>query len=204
MADLFTEFLAALRHTTPTEAAGTATGVACVLLAARNSIWNFPVAIVSCALYLFVFIDARLYFDAGLQVAFIGLAAYGWRAWQQRRGAAAPELPITSTRGHLWGVLTALGLAFALGAGYLSGRYTDAALPYYDSSTTAVSLMAQYLLSRRKIENWLLWIGVDVVYVGMYWQRGLVLTMLLYAAYLGLAAYGYWEWRRAARRPAIA
>jgi nicotinamide mononucleotide transporter len=91
------------------------------------------------------------------------------------------------------------GTAYALSAGYLFATHTDAALPYYDSTTTAISLVAQYQLSRRKIENWLLWIGVDVAYVGIYWHRGLALTSLLYAVYLALAAYGYWEWLREAR-----
>ena len=179
----------------PLETVAAATGVACVWLAARNAVWNVPVGIVSCGLYLLVFREARLYSDAGLQVAFIVLNLYGWRQWQ-RRGTAAAPLPITGTGARLWATLLAVAALYAAGAGYLFARYTNAALPYYDSATTAVSLVAQYLLSRRKIENWLLWLAVDVVYVGLYWQRGLVLTSALYAFFLGLAAYGYWQWRR--------
>jgi len=209
LASLPTEILAAVRTTDPLEVAGVLTGIVCVWLAARSHIWNFPVAIVSCGLYLFVFTRARLYSDAGLQVAFIALAAYGWWAWLRRQRQSSPAgphpeatevaLPITHTSAKLWAVLGGVGAAYALGAGYLFARHTDAALPYYDSTTTAISLVAQYQLSRRKIENWLLWIGVDVVYVGIYWHRGLALTSLLYAVYLALAAYGYWEWLREAK-----
>ena len=210
LAHLPAEILAAVRATNPLEVAGVLTGIVCVWLAARSSLWNFPVAIVSCGLYVVVFVRARLYSDAGLQLAFISLAAYGWWAWLRRRSATPgphPEaepardglLPVTRTSAGLWAVLLAAGAVYALGAGYLFAHYTDAALPYYDSTTTAISLVAQYQLSRRKLENWLLWIGVDAVYVGIYWHRGLALTSLLYAVYLALAAYGYWEWLREAR-----
>jgi nicotinamide mononucleotide transporter len=108
----------------------------------------------------------------------------------------APVLPITRTPQRVAWWLGAAGLLFAGVVGYLFGRYTDAALPYWDSSTTAVSLAAQLLLSRRNLENWLLWIGVDVAYVGMYWHRDLHLTSVLYGVFLVLAVYGYWQWRR--------
>ncbi|RZK61541.1 MAG: nicotinamide riboside transporter PnuC, partial [Hymenobacter sp.] len=209
LASLPAEIGAAVRATAPLEVAGVLTGIACVWLAARSNIWNFPAAIVSCALYLLIFTQNRLYSDAGLQLAFIGLAGYGWWAWLRRQRPARPPgpgpeptaelLPITRTSARLWAGLLGAGLVYALGAGYLFAHYTDAALPYYDSATTAVSLVAQYQLSRRKLENWALWIAVDVVYVGMYWHRGLALTSLLYAVYLGLAAYGGWEWWRTAR-----
>lgn len=212
LASLPAEILAAVRTTDSLEVASVVTGIVCVWLAARSNIWNFPVAIVSCGLYLLVFVRARLYSDAGLQLAFVTLAAYGWWAWlrRQRQGPTPgphPEptdddvaLPITRTSAGLWALLGGVGAAYALGAGYLFARHTDAALPYYDSTTTAISLVAQYQLSRRKIENWLLWIGVDVVYVGIYWHRGLALTSLLYVVYLALATYGYWEWLREVKR----
>lgn len=229
--------IAAVRTTAPLEIAAVLTGIACVWLAARSNLWNFPIAIVSCGLYLVVFVRARLYSDAGLQLAFIALAAYGWWSWLQRRRppatpgphpeaaagntidlvedslgnwynpeatAAAVPLPITHTPARQWGLLLAAGATYALGAGYLFARYTNAALPYYDSTTTAVSLVAQYQLSRRQLDNWLLWLGVDVVYVGLYWSRGLALTSLLYAVYLALAAYGYYQWRQEWRgQPAL-
>lgn len=203
---------AAVRHTEPLELAAVLTGIACVWLVARSNIWNFPVAIVSCALFIVIFVRQKLYSDAGLQIAFIALAAYGWWNWLRRQPARpatgphpeaaepAATLPITRTPARLWAVLLGLGLTYALVAGYLLGRYTDAALPYYDSATTAVSLVAQYQLSRRQLENWLLWLGVDVVYVGMYWNRELPLVALLYALYLALAAYGFWQWLREYRQ----
>lgn len=200
ISDFLTTALAALRTADPLETSGVVLTLACVWLAARNSVWNFPFAIVGCAVYLVVFGRAKLYSDAGLQLAFIGLSVYGWVQWLRRPArsdmAAAPTLPITRTPRRVAFWLAAAGLAYALGAGFLFREHTDAALPYWDSSTTAVSLVAQALLSRRHLENWLLWIGVDVAYVGMYWHRDLYLTSVLYVVLLALAAYGYWQWRR--------
>lgn len=203
LANLPAQFLAALRTTSPLETAAVITTVVCVWLAARNSIWNFPVAIVACILYFIFLLKQKIYSDAGLQIAFIILAIYGWRAWLHREGAAdetAQEQPVTRTSARLWGLLVVFALVYAAGIGYLLKHYTDATVPYYDSSTTAVSLVAQYLLSRRKLENWPLWIGVDIVYVGIYWHRDAALSSLLYALLTGLAAYGYWEWLREAKK----
>jgi nicotinamide mononucleotide transporter len=200
------DLVAAVRQTSPLETGAVATTVACVWLAARNAIWNFPVAIVACILYFILLLQNKIYSDAGLQLAFIALSVYGWWSWL-RRGkteAAAAPLPITRTSGRLWVLLTGFGVAYAVGVGYLLARYTDATVPYYDSTTTAVSLVAQYLLSRRKLENWPLWIGVDVVYVGIYWHRDLALSSLLYAVLTGLALYGYREWLQEAKAQALA
>ena len=200
ISDFLTATWAAAQTADPLEVAGVVTGVACVWLAARNSIWNFPIGIINGGIYLLVFKQARLYSDAGLQLAFIALLVYGWVKWLRGSAgsdaAAAPALPITHTPRRLATWLTGAGLLYALGAGFLFSRHTNAALPYWDSTTTAISLAAQVLLSRRNLENWLLWVGVDVAYVGMYWHRSLYLTSALYALFLVLAAYGYWQWRR--------
>ncbi|GAB2961287.1 nicotinamide riboside transporter PnuC [Hymenobacter coalescens] len=180
---------------------GFVTGLACVWLVARSSVWNFPVAIVACALAAVVYVRARLYSDAGLQGVFIVLGAYGWWVWVRRRpGEAVPELPVTRTGLRLWLLIGAFVVAFTAVFGYLFERYTDAAAPYVDNFATAVSIAAQYQIARKKLENWLLWIGVDVLYVGLYWHRGIVLFSIQYVIFLGLAVYGYWQWRRLARQ----
>jgi len=194
LSDLWSGLLAS----SPVELAGVVTGIACVWLAARNSIWNFPTALVSCALYVIVFWEARLYSDMALQGIFIALAFYGWYQWLYG-GPQAQELPVTRATVRQWTWLSAIGVAYAVGVGYALSRYTDAAIPYWDSSTTAISLVAQVLLTRKKLENWILWLLVDVAYVGLYWYRELYLTAGLYAVYLVLAAYGYLEWRRLLR-----
>jgi nicotinamide mononucleotide transporter len=193
--DISSAFAQYLHTTTRLELVAVVTGFACVWLAARESLWNFPVAIVSCALFIVVYYRAKLYSDCYLQVLFIGLSLYGWYEWLYG-GRNKTELGVTHTTGREWLAGVAFAVAFTLGFGYYLRHHTDAALPYLDSFTTAGSIVAQYQLTRKRLENWLLWLLVDVIYVPVLWYKELYPTSVLYALYLVLAAYGYWQWRR--------
>ncbi|KUG06569.1 nicotinamide riboside transporter PnuC [Solirubrum puertoriconensis] len=197
------ELWTAVAGTNPTEWVAFATGLACVALAAIGTIWNFPVAIVSCAFYVVVFHRAQLYSDRNLQFVFIAMSLYGWYEWL-RGGKNHSALVVTRTPQREWPLLALAAAAYTGGFGYYLHQHTDASFPYLDSFTTAISLVAQYLLTRKRLENWLLWIGVDLIYVPMYWAKSLHATSGLYVLYLGLAAYGYWEWRRLMRQASIA
>jgi len=193
------EFWTAAAGGSPLEWVAVLTGFACVWLAARESLWNFPVAIVSCGLYVLVYFQAKLYSDCFLQLMFISLSGYGWYQWLHG-GRNRAELPVSRAQSQEWLACVVFVPAFTLGFGYYLQHYTDAALPHWDSFTTAGSLAAQYLLMRKRMENWLLWIVVDAIYVPILWAKQLYPTSALYALYLGLAVYGYWEWRRALHR----
>ncbi|WP_171025730.1 nicotinamide riboside transporter PnuC [Hymenobacter jeollabukensis] len=193
------DLLTAVAGTGPLEWAAFATGLACVVLAAVGTIWNFPVAIVSCAFYVVVFHRAQLYSDRNLQFVFIAMSVYGWYEWL-RGGKAHTALVVTHSTAREWLWLTLAGACYTGGFGYYLAHHTDAALPFLDSLTTAISLMAQYLMTRKRLENWLLWILVDIIYVPMYWVKSLHATSGLYLLYLGIAAFGYWEWRRLMRQ----
>ncbi|WP_162303510.1 nicotinamide riboside transporter PnuC [Hymenobacter sediminis] len=193
------EFWTAAAGGSPLEWVAVLTGFACVWLAARESLWNFPVAIFSCALFVVVYYQAKLYSDCGLQGAFILLSVYGWYEWLHG-GKNRAELPVSRVRPWEWMACLLFIAAFTLGFGYYLQNHTDAALPHWDSLTTAISLAAQYLLMRKRLENWWLWIAVDIMYVPILWYKQLYPTSALYALYLGLALYGFLEWRRTLRR----
>jgi nicotinamide mononucleotide transporter len=193
------EFWLAAAGPGPLEWVAVLTGFACVWLAARESLWNFPVAIVSCALYIVVYYRAGLYSDSLLQIMFILLSVYGWYAWLYG-GRSKTELPVSRTRRREWAAVLGFVVLFTTGFGYYLHTHTDAALPHWDSFTTAASLAAQFLLMRKRLENWWLWILVDIIYVPILWYKQLYPTSMLYALYLGLAVYGYWEWRQSMRR----
>jgi len=185
----------------PLEIAGAALGFVYVLLVIRQHVWCWPVGIASAALYVLVFFDARLYGQAGLQGVYIALMAYGWREW--RHGGTSGGRLVVSHLPRRWRagvVLAGVGLTLALGALLLRG--TDAALPFWDAGTTSFSLLAQWMTARKWIENWAVWIAVDLVYVGMYASAHLYPTALLYGAFLALAVIGLLEWRRAQRAEA--
>jgi nicotinamide mononucleotide transporter len=189
------EFWTAAVGNTPLEWVAVLTGFACVWLAARESLWNFPVAISSCTLYIVVYYRAQLYADSLLQVMFIALSFYGWYEWLYG-GRSKAALPVSRTRRWEWAGCATFVVVFTTGFGYYLQHHTDAALPHWDSFTTAVSLAAQYLLMRKRLENWWLWILVDILYVPILWYKELYPTSGLYVLYLGLALYGYLEWRR--------
>ena len=197
LSDLYSFWTSAAGNT-PLEWCAVLTGFACVWLATRESLWNFPVAIVSCGLYMIVYHQTRLYSDRNLQLFFVLFSIYGWYQWRFG-GRGRTELPVTRTRPGEWAVLAVFAAVFTVGSGYYFQHYTDAALPYWDSFTTGGSLVAQYLLMRKRLENWLVWILVDAIYVPILWYKQLYPTTGLYALYLGLAVYGYLEWRRALR-----
>ncbi len=192
--DISAAFAQYWQATSRLEIGAVLTGFVCVWLAARESIWNFPVAIVSCVFYAVLFWHTHLYADWGLQGFFIALSGYGWYEWLYG-GRDETQLGVTHALGREWLLAAAFAGVFTLGFGYYLRHHTDAALPYIDSFTTAGSLAAQYLLTRKRLENWLLWVLVDLVYVPMYWFKGLYISSVLYFLYLALAAYGYWQWR---------
>lgn len=179
----------------PFELLGVLTGVVAVWLTVRQNVWCWPVGLVNVALFAVVFARARLYADAGLQGVYFALCLYGWWAWLHGGRDHGPLAVTRSTRRERL-ALAALAVAAAALLGTLLHRGTDASFPYLDSALTAGSLAAQWLQARKRLENWLVWIAVDVVYVGMYVAKDLHLTALLYAGFAALAVAGLREWRR--------
>jgi nicotinamide mononucleotide transporter len=179
------------------EVAAALMGLLSVGLTIRQSIWCWPTGLVMVTLYIFVFYDAKLYSDMLLQVVYIFMQLYGWYYWM--RGQASQPAMITTLSFParlMWSVATAFGTGML---GYVMGQHTDAAVPYWDATTTVLSLVAQWLLGRKVLENWILWILVDVFSIGIYVHRELYLTAGLYVVFLGMAASGMWAWTRAYR-----
>ena len=170
-------------------------GIVSVFLSVRENVWSWPAAIVNVTLYIFVFWEARLYADMALQVVYIVLSVYGWYEWLHG-GRGRTPLPVSRGTGRLAGILLAIGLASSALIGTVLFRYTNASLPYVDATTSTTSLIAQWMMARKILENWLVWIAVDVVYIGMFLYKSLYLTALLYAVFLGLSAAGYRRWKR--------
>ena len=186
----------------PLEPVAVVFGLANIGLLVRRSIWNFPFAIAMVALYAVIFFDQRLYAEAGLQFFFAVVNIYGWWLWRRAGGAQEPVAV-----GWLGWPARLAWLAFVLLATFALGtlleRHTDAAMPYPDAAIAAASIAAQFLLSFRRIENWLLWIVIDIGAIALYIARGLDLTAALYAAFLVLSVLGLREWIKAGPRREI-
>jgi nicotinamide mononucleotide transporter len=183
---------------TPLETLAALFGAVSVYLSVRENIWSWPTAIVNVTLYILVFLRAKLYADMALQVVYIGISVYGWHQWLHG-GAGRTTLPVTRLTRRLAAALAAIGAVSVLLLGTILGRYTDAALPWLDSTTTATSLIAQWMMAKKILENWLVWVAVDVVYIGMFLFKSLTLTAALYAVFLVLSAMGYFQWKQSLR-----
>jgi nicotinamide mononucleotide transporter len=176
-------------------------GIANIVLLVRRSLWNYPFGIAMVALYALIFFRAKLYSDAGLQIFFLIVQAYGWWYWARSKGEeGAIRVERLAPRAAL---LIALGAGAAILLwGWVMHRHTDAAYPWWDGSVAVLSVIAQILLARRYLENWALWVLVDVLAIGLYAAKDLWLTSALYVIFLALSVAGHVEWRRA-RRDAI-
>lgn len=170
-------------------------GLACVWLTTRQNIWCWPTGLVMVSLYIFIFFEARLYSDMMLQVVYIFMQIYGWHNWLYG-GKDHGKLAVTRISrlgAALWG---ALAMVCVGALGFSMDNYTDADFAYPDAVTTVLSLVAQWLMAKKVLESWLIWITVDVISVGIYSMKGLYLTAGLYSVFLGLATIGYFTWRK--------
>ena len=170
---------------------GFITGIACVALAVAQRIETFPVGIANNVFFVVLFIDARLYADAGLQIVYIGLGVLGWWLWATR-----VRSPLAVTRaGPRLLVTTALAVGVATLILIPILRAAHGAAPGWDAATTSMSLGAQLLLNLKRLETWYVWIAVDVIYVPLYFSRDLNLTALVYIVFLALCVQGWRQWR---------
>lgn len=179
----------------PIEVIGFVTGVGCVWLAARENIWNWPVAIVNAISFIVVFFGAKLYADCGLQLVYVAISVYGWWSWLHG-GRNRSELPVTRVRASAVPMLALATVAAASILMFLLRRYTDSTVPFWDSLTTAMSLTSQYMLARKIIENWWLWMAADIIYVALYVYKGLYLTAVLYVVFFALCVLGLVRWQK--------
>jgi nicotinamide mononucleotide transporter len=177
-------------------------GVINIALLIFRSQWNFAFAIASVSLYVFIFFESRLYAESGLQVFFILANVWGWFVWRRSLDASEDESRVAvrwlDWRSRVvWLTVTA---ALSLNLGWLMHKYTNAAMPFADSAIAGASVAAQILLGYRRIENWVLWIAIDIAAVLLYIDRGLYPTAGLYGGMLVMSLFGLREWITVYRR----
>ncbi|WP_395391724.1 nicotinamide riboside transporter PnuC [Novosphingobium sp. BL-8A] len=182
----------------PVEWIAAGLGLANIALLVRRSVWNYPFGMAMVALYFVVFWQAKLYGEAGLQIFFFAAQAWGWVLWV-RAGGGDSRVPVRRLDGFsraLWLVATA---ALTLNLGWVMHKFTDASLPYADAAIAGASIAAQILLAFRRIENWVLWIAIDVASIGVYAYKDLWPTAALYVVFLVMSVLGLIEWAAAER-----
>jgi nicotinamide mononucleotide transporter len=180
----------------PYEVVGTIFGLLSVWYCIKKNIWCWPTGLVNVVLFFVMFYQVKLYAELITYGVFFVLGIYGWWEWLYG-GRDRTELPVTRTPSSVSVALVVLALIWTPLQGYCLQRFTDASLPYWDSSITVLSLLAQWMMARKYVENWVLWIAVDVLGIGVYQAKELYVTAGLYAVFLVLATSGLIAWWRA-------
>ncbi|MBB6050034.1 nicotinamide riboside transporter PnuC [Armatimonas rosea] len=184
----------------PLEIVATVFGLLSVALTVRQNIWCWPTGLVQVVLYIFIFYQAKLYSDSILQVLYVVFQFYGWWHWLHG-GRERTSAPVTRLRPQALSGWIVVGIIGSLLWGSVMARFTDAALPYPDAFVVVLSLVAQWLLTRKVLESWHFWIAVDVLAIGVYALKRLYLTSGLYAVFLVLAVLGLLAWKKELDRP---
>ena len=164
-------------------------------LAAKSNIWCWPFGFAGSLFTLILCVQVGLFAESGLQVFYMILAIVGFLSWRKGSGVSKPKAPIKRMSLFLHAVILFSGILFSvlLGKGM---SMVHAALPYWDSLTTTFSILATFLIAGRYLENWLYWIAIDILSIGLYASRELYLLSLLFLVYTLLAVYGWKRWEK--------
>ena len=172
-------------------------GLLYILLSIKQNIWCWPVGFITSALYIYVFFVTKFYADMGLQVYYLIVSVYGWYYWMfGAKSKKEDDLKISKMNIRLGIYLFLANLILFAVIAYILVNYTDSEVPYWDAFTTAASFVATWMLARKIIEHWIIWIIVDSVSLGLYIYKGLYPTVILFAVYTVLAIFGYIEWKK--------
>lgn len=172
-------------------------GLLYILLSIKQNIWCWPVGFITSALYIYVFFVTKFYADMGLQVYYLIVSVYGWSHWMfGAKSKKQDDLKISKTNIKLGIYLFLATIVLFVIISYVLVNYTDSEIPYWDAFTTASSFVATWMLARKIIEHWIIWIIVDSVSLGLYIYKELYPTVILFAVYTVLAILGYIEWKK--------
>ena len=166
-----------------------------LLFSIRQNILLWPLGMLSAILYMWVFYQSKFYADMGLNAYYFIISIYGWLNWWSGKSGTG-GLKVSSIKLKTGAILALITLIAFAGIGFILDRYTDSPIPYWDAFTTAMSFTATWMLARKIIEHWILWVIIDVISMGLYLYRGLYPTLFLFAIYTIMAVIGYRQWKR--------
>jgi nicotinamide mononucleotide transporter len=177
------------------EVCGTVTGFLYLGFSIKQHFLTWPVGLLNALFYIIVFFTSKIYADMALQFYYVAISIYGWWCWHHGSSTGA-TLQVSRTSYSTWLILLLASVLLFLLIAYVLVRYTDSPVPYWDALTTALSIVATWMLAQKKIEHWLLWVLADSVSIGLFIFKELYPTTLLFFVYTFLAIYGYFEWKK--------
>jgi nicotinamide mononucleotide transporter len=186
------------------EILGAITGLIYLYFSVNKIIWLWPFGIITSLLYSWVFYETRLFADMSLQLYYFFISIYGWHYWlrgnrrmlEEDEIHKTNELPVNRIKPGVLYLSLALIVLLTIISGYFLKNYVSSSLPYWDAFTTSASVVATWMLARKLLENWLFWIVIDFVSMGMYIYKGLYPTAILFLVYSLIAILGYLNWKK--------
>lgn len=181
------------------EVLGAILGFAYIFFSIRQNILTWPVGLLTSALYIWVFFDSKLYADMGLQMYYVVVSMYGWYEWLRGESPSPGKKQMLhiSRLSMIMGMWLALAsLVIFMVIWFILVKYTDSSVPIADSLATSLSIVATWMLARKILEHWLVWIFVDAFSIGLFWYKGLYPTVILFGIYTFMAIIGYLEWKK--------
>lgn len=179
------------------ELIGAVLGIAYIFFSIRQSILTWPVGLLTSALYVWIFFVSKLYADMGLQLYYVAISIYGWYEWLKGNPDLKDEQLKVSRMNLKLGVILLMGgiVLFAL-IWFILKNHTDSTVPVADAFATSLSIVATWMLARKILEHWLVWIFVDAFSIGLFFYKGLMPTVILFVVYTFMAFAGYIEWKK--------
>lgn len=179
------------------ELLGAILGIAYIFFSIRQSILTWPIGLLTSVLYVWVFFVSKLYADMGLQMYYVAISIYGWYEWLFGNKTNHSEpIQVSRITLKLSIVLSVISFFLFLLIWFILKNYTDSPVPMADSLATALSIVATWMLARKILEHWLVWIFVDAFSVGLFWYKDLLPTVVLFVVYTVMAYIGYREWKQ--------
>ena len=179
------------------ELLGAILGIAYIFFSIRQSILTWPVGLLTSILYVWVFFVSKLYADMGLQVYYVVISIYGWYEWLRgNQSNHAEPIQVSRLSMKLGFILSIVSLFLFILIWFILKNYTDSPVPMADAFATALSIVATWMLARKILEHWLVWIFVDAFSIGLFWYKDLLPTVILFVVYTVMAYVGYREWKR--------
>ena len=198
MADLFASFLNYVVNLPWLELTAMLLALAYILFAAAGSIWCWPAAFISTAIYTVIFYDVSLLMESALSVYYLVMAVYGYWVWQKDRSKKTQDntsqINIVSWQFRTHAKACVVLTIISMGLGYIMANFTSADFPYLDTFTTVFAVFATYLVAQKVLENWLYWIVIDAASIYLYMAKDLTPTVVLFVIYVFIASWGYFKW----------
>lgn len=178
------------------EIIGTLSGLLFLYLEIKQNKWLWPVGLLTSVMYIYVFFVAKLYADMSLQFYYVFISIYGWILWSRGKRQQEKELPVVRLNMSLSLKLIVASIAIYALIAFILVNFTDGSVPYWDAFTTALSIVATWMLARKILEQWLVWIVVNSVSLGLYIYKDLNFTAVLFFFYTTMAVVGYLQWKK--------